>query len=237
MGTSSDNKYSFITHENGTQQLLISQPSKDDSGHYTCQIESPSEQMEEISYRLNFSQQNDLVESRSRRSPEQQRVRRKTKSESEDKHPIALETFLKNMTVEEGGRAKFICSVIGPITSVEWFKDNKVLPVHSDRRYRALNEDGLNSLEIQEVNVNDSGYYTCTLSGRRNDLTTSSKLTVYESSKSKRTSDHLTNYDRPPIAAYKGTFFDFFVIRTDLHYNSYNNMCFTRSIAKHFEIS
>lgn len=102
-----------------------------------------------------------------------------------DKHkqPIGFESFMKNLTIEEGNRAKFVCGVIGQVTSVDWYKDNKLLEVEMDRRYRFTLSEGLISLEINGVLIDDSGFYTCTINGQRNSITSSSKLTVYESYK------------------------------------------------------
>lgn len=122
--------------------------------------------------------------------------RQATETPGEYKQPIALESFMKNLTIEEGNRAKFICSVIGQVKGVEWYKDNVPLDAKGDRRYSTTNSDGLVGLEIQDVVVSDSGYYTCTILGQRNNVTTSSKLTVYERYEPRKKS---ISYDRPPI--------------------------------------
>lgn len=118
-----------------------------------------------------------------------------------EKHaaPVALASFMKNLTIEEGNRAKFVCSVIGQIESVEWFKDNVPLQPELDRRYRLTNSDAIIGLEIQNVLPNDSGFYTCTINGRRNSVTSSSKLTVYEAYNNSRKKS--LTYDRPPMSS------------------------------------
>lgn len=88
---------------------------------------------------------------------------------------------MKNFTIEEGNRVKFLCGVIGQIVSVDWFKDNQLLCIETDRRYRYMQLDGLVGLEIFDLSISDSGFYTCTVNGPRNSITSSSKLTVYES--------------------------------------------------------
>lgn len=197
-----DSKYSIISHENGRQQLLIANPSQVDSGHYTCRAETASgETVDAISCIVNVP-----AEEKPQPKPTERQSRRdqkRTTGESEYKQPIALESFLKNLTVEEGGRAKFICSIIGPVTFVDWFKDSKLLATDDSRRYRTTNENGLVSLEILDVDVSDSGFYTCTVHGRRNDVTSSSRLTVYASIKTQRKFDEIppTTVQRPPIAA------------------------------------
>lgn len=68
--------------------------------------------------------------------------------------------------------------------------------MHGCSRYRFSISDALVGLEIQDVVPSDSGFYTCTINGRRNSVTSSSKLTVYEAYKSQKKS---LTYDRPPI--------------------------------------
>lgn len=196
-----DTKYSTISHENGRQQLLIAYPSQVDSGHYTCRAETTrGETLDTVSCIVNVPAEEKLpsqpIERRSRRD------QKRSSGESEYKQPIALESFLKNLTVEEGGRAKFICNIIGPVSFVDWYKDNKLLATQDCRRYRTSNDDGLISLEILDVDVNDSGFYTCTIHGRRNDVTSSSRLTVYASIKPQRKFDEIPPITivRPPIA-------------------------------------
>lgn len=186
---SGDRKYSIISHENGRQQLLISNPSPVDSGHYTCRAETAfGEILDTVSCIVNVP-----VEEKPQ-SVAAERQSRRERGDTEYKQPIALESFLKNLTIEENGRAKFICSIIGPVSSVDWYKDNKLLATQASRRYRTSNENGLVSLEILDADVDDSGFYTCTVHGRRNDVTSSSRLTVYPSIKTRRRSVEI-----PPI--------------------------------------
>lgn len=113
--------------------------------------------------------------------------------------PVALASFMKNLTIEEGYRAKFVCSVIGKVDSVEWLKNNVPLQSESNCRYRMTTTDATVSLEIQNVVPDDSGFYTCTIKGRRNSVTSSSKLTVYEAyNKARKVS---LAYDFPPVSS------------------------------------
>lgn len=128
--------------------------------------------------------------------------------DQDEKHaaPVALASFMKNLIIEEGNRAKFVCSVIGTVESVEWFKNNVPLQPELDRRYRMTTTDATVSLEIQDVTPNDSGFYTCTINGRRNSVTSSSKLTVYEAhNKSRKLS---LTHDRPPASSPLSEFID-----------------------------
>lgn len=143
-----------------------------------------------------------VPEERQKRRHYQERsaVQESSAKEHYEKHaaPVALASFMKNLTIEEGNRAKFVCSVIGTVESVEWFKDNIPLQPELDRRYRVTSSDAIVGLEIQNVIASDSGFYTCTINGRRNSVTSSSKLTVYESYSNKSRKKSLT-FDRPPV--------------------------------------
>lgn len=117
--------------------------------------------------------------------------------EREHAAPIALASFMKNLTIEEGGRAKFVCSLVGNAEfSVEWFKNN--IPLEPDHRYRTTTSEAIVGLEISDALPSDSGFYTCTIKGQRNSVTSSSKLTVYETYSPKSRKKSLT-HDRPPM--------------------------------------
>lgn len=185
-------RYSF-TQKSALLQLLISSPDESDSGEYTCRIEQPGQPSKSISHNVNVPEKKVPV-SETQRQAKRGLPEQRESLDAENK-PISLETFMKNLTIEEGNRAKFICSVIGHIQSINWFKDNKPLSIDTDHRYKLTHSDGLVGLEIHDVMPNDSGFYTCTIRGRRNSVTSSSKLTVYESY-SRR-----PKIDRPSIPA------------------------------------
>lgn len=190
-------RYSF-TQQSGILDLLISNPNANDSGKYKCQIEWNGEILKSISHSVDVKPEIALVEKRKRRSfdNKDELAYSKEKIDSQQKQPIAFESFMKNLTIEAGNRAKFICSVVGNVTSVEWFKDSIPLQLELDRRYHLTNSDGLIGLEIHNIVTSDSGFYTCTIHGQRNSVTSSSKLTVYDSYESRKKS---IVFDRPPI--------------------------------------
>lgn len=168
-------------------------PDETDSGEYTCKIEQPGQPIKSISHNVNVAPTKKLTTSDTEFSDrkKRQQVEQQDSLDAENK-PISLESFMKNLTIEEGHRAKFICSVIGHVKSVDWLKDNIPLKLDTDRRYRTTHSDGLVGLEIFDVLPEDSGFYTCTIRGRRNSVTSSSKLTVYESYSRRKT-------DRPSV--------------------------------------
>lgn len=198
----SSGKYSTV-QQTGLLRLLIANPNETDSGEYKCEIELPGQSIQSISHSVTVKPSivAPVPEERQKRRQHQERstVHERSTREHGEKHatPVSITSFLKNLTVEEGNRAKFVCSVVGKVETVEWFKDNVPLQPELDRRYRSTNTDALVGLEIHDVMPNDSGYYTCTINGRRNSITSSSKLTVYEAfNKSRKKS---LAYDRPPM--------------------------------------
>lgn len=179
-------KYSF-TQCGALLQLCISNTDENDSGEYICRIELPDQPIKTISHNVNVP----TKKVPTRNTQQNERQTNKIPSEQRDSmdaknKPISLESFMKNLTIEEGNRTKFICSVIGQVQSVDWLKDNIPLKIASDPRYRVTHCDGLVGLEIYDLMPSDSGFYTCTIRGRRNSVTSSSKLTVYESYSRKR---------------------------------------------------
>lgn len=186
-------KYSFC--QNNTRlDLLINNPNAADSGKYKCQIEENGNILKSISHCVDVPHENAVPKLEVRR-------RRRTnelvaQAANEHKQPIAFESFMKNLTIEEGNRAKFICGVVGKVKLVEWYKDNELLQIETDHRYRSTLSDALVSLEVFNVQVGDSGFYTCCVSDQRNSTTSSSKLTVYESYKPRQKAPM---YERPSI--------------------------------------
>lgn len=179
--------------------MSIANPNESDSGEYRCDIELPGQSVQSISHNVNVkpSIAAPVPEERQKRRTKDERVN----GDHDVKHaaPVALASFMKNLIIEEGNRAKFVCSIIGTVESVEWFKNNVPLQSELDRRYRITTTDATVSLEIQDVSPNDSGFYTCTINGRRNSVTSSSKLTVYEAhNKSRKQS---LTHDRPPASS------------------------------------
>lgn len=186
----SSGKYTAI-QQNGLVRLSIANPNETDSGEYKCEIALSGQPVQTISHSVS------VKPTIAAPVPEERQKRRQERSNREQHAaPVALSSFMKNLTIEEGYRAKFVCSVIGQVETVEWFKDNVPLQLELDRRLRFTNSDALVGLEIQDVIPSDSGYYTCTINGRRNSVTSSSKLTVYEAYKSHKKS---LTYNRPPM--------------------------------------
>lgn len=185
------NRKYTATQKNGFIRLSIASPNEPDSGEYSCEIELPDQTVQKVLHNVNINPP--IVEERQKCRKYQKHVVQKQILHENGEHgkhlaPVALTSFMKNLTIEEGNRAKFVCSVFGQVDTVEWFRDNILLQPKMDRRYRFINTDAITGLEIQHVIPNDSGFYTCTIYGQRNSVTSSSELTVYEAYKSPKKS-------------------------------------------------
>lgn len=216
--TSSYGKY-VTANQNGLLQLVIANANGMDSGEYLCEIELAGLAIQSTPHTVTIepSVAAPVPEERQKRRHQQQQHQEKQQerhhtvqksNEREHAAPIALASFMKNLTIEEGGRAKFVCSVVGNAEfGVEWFKNNMPLQPELDRRYHATTSDAIVGLEIQDVVPSDSGFYTCTINGQRNSVTSSSKLTVYEAC-SPRSRKKSRTYDRPsmplPLSEFTG---------------------------------
>lgn len=189
--------------------MSISNPNDTDSGDYRCEIEISGQPTQSMSHTVTIEPSTAAPvpeERQKRRHQHQNQLENEEKvlqhaiqkpSEREHAAPIALASFMKNLTIEEGGRAKFVCSVVGNVEFiVEWFKNN--ISLQSDPRYHVTSTDAIVGLEILDVVPSDSGFYTCTIKGQRNSVTSSSKLTVYETYSPRSRKKSLT-HDRPPM--------------------------------------
>ncbi|KAK3083319.1 hypothetical protein FSP39_019350 [Pinctada imbricata] len=85
---------------------------------------------------------------------------------------------MNNCQVEEGRLARFDCRVVAyPKPDITWMKDGKV--VEPDNRYKLLNfNDEIYSLLIQDVEVTDTGRYTCWAHNKYGEAMTEAYLNV-----------------------------------------------------------
>lgn len=97
------------------------------------------------------------------------------------KNKLMFETFLKNVTVEEGKSTKFICSVKGSVSDrqVEWLKDGKPVDLLTCSRYVSSFSSGLIIFEITATQRADSGEYTCVVHKGASEIATTAKLYVF----------------------------------------------------------
>lgn len=162
-------------------KLHIHNPTQDDVGSYTCSIANASkEPIDEITHHIS---------ARSLRGLDSIRPAKSIKEKSQAtpcRQPISFESFLKNMTIEDGTTTKFICSIRGPFTSAIWTRDGQVITTTD--RFLPGRTEGLVYLEIKNTNPSDSGNYSVLVSNNINEMSSNAQLNVYPSPR-KRTKE------------------------------------------------
>lgn len=172
LGSRNNQKYTFVNKHDGTLKLLVHNPTQDDVGSYTCSAETEShEPIDKITHHISARSLRSLELSQPTKAPKD-----KTQS-TPNRQPISFESFLKNMTIEEGTSTKFICSIRGPFTSAVWTKDGDVICAND--RYHPGRTEGLVWLEIKDVNPSDSGNFAVCISNNINDMSSNAQLNVY----------------------------------------------------------
>lgn len=85
---------------------------------------------------------------------------------------------LKDQTANIGGTAKFICSCIGKVADMRWYRGTK--EVEYNARVKNLGEpkDGFACLEISRLEQDDSGIYSCYAKNAAERISTSCFLKV-----------------------------------------------------------
>lgn len=162
---------SIVEHRDGTRQLIVYQPTSNDNGTYEC-VATNSLKVARIKHEVDLT---DALEQFDRRH--------RTKAADESPEiSMQFDTFLKNVTVEAGRSAKFICNVKGSVSDrqVEWRKDGKVIDFESNSaRFARSFKGGLIICEIFRTTLADSGEFTCLIHKGLHEITTTSKLFVY----------------------------------------------------------
>lgn len=166
---------SIVEHRDGTRQIIVYQPTTNDNGTYEC-VATNSIKVTRIKHIVDIT---DALENFERRH-------RATASDDSTEFGLTerlqFDTFLKNVTVEAGRSAKFICSVKGSVSDrqVEWHKDGKVIDFEGNStRYARSFKGGLIICEIFHTTVADSGEFTCLIHKGLHEITTTSKLFVF----------------------------------------------------------
>ena len=168
-------RYSLIEHRDGIRQLVIMHPIIGENATYTCRAKNSVDELE-ISHVVCIPEEENQIPPSKADGDKIDLDAFKTK--------LRFEMSLKNITVEQGKTAKFICSVKGSISdrNVIWLKDGKTIDFIGSGKYHNSFKDGLIILEVFRPQPSDSGEYTCLINKGTNEVTTTSKLYVYQSS-------------------------------------------------------
>lgn len=92
---------------------------------------------------------------------------------------INFPTKLSNRCVASGSKVKLTCYLEGADPAIRWYKDEQ--PVVYSPKCRQNNQNGLCSLELQSVAVDDSGVYKCYARNTTGETSTSATLEVFSS--------------------------------------------------------
>lgn len=106
-------------------------------------------------------------------------------SEKEEKKPTTPEnpkfaltfiTCLRNLYIMEGCQARLVCSVDGYSPSYKWLKDGE--PLNQTNTVKNLSKDSIGCIAISKVGAADEGTYTCCISNRYCEISTTCSLQV-----------------------------------------------------------
>lgn len=171
-------RYSIVEHRDGSRQLIVHQPTMADNATYTC-IATNSVKATRNSLAVDITKELQSYERKHQRGVESDAE--EDMSITSFKHKLMFETFLKNVTVEEGRSTKFICSVKGSVSDrqVEWLKDGKPVDFQASNRWNSSFNSGLIIFEITSTQRSDSGEYTCVVHKGSSEIATTAKLYVF----------------------------------------------------------
>ncbi|XP_015490360.1 myosin light chain kinase, smooth muscle isoform X3 [Parus major] len=111
--------------------------------------------------------------------------------------PPKFATKPNRVVVREGQTGKFSCKITGrPQPQVTWFKGD--IQLQQNERFNMYERTGIQFLEIQNVQLADSGIYTCTVVNSAGKASVSAELTVQDP-------DKTDTYTQPPCVPSKPT--------------------------------
>ena len=88
-------------------------------------------------------------------------------------------TELENKTIEEGDSVEMQIFVTGTApVDVVWYKDDQPITLYPHRRFHAMRENEICSLEIKDARCSDEGNYTCQAKNTAGEVRKSCKLYV-----------------------------------------------------------
>ena len=88
---------------------------------------------------------------------------------------------MRNKNVDEGSTAKLTCYVRGQEPVCTWLKNGNPLDISNKSKYRCDITDGIVTLEVFNVTVEDDGQYECQLRNAINEISTKCFLNVSKS--------------------------------------------------------
>ncbi|KAK0155210.1 Obscurin [Merluccius polli] len=114
-----------------------------------------------------------------------------------DMRPVFKEVF-KNQSVELGGTIHLECVAEGKLDAVRWLKHGQQIITDQRHRMKTL-ENGVCVLEVTDVNIRDSGVYTCEVVNKFGVISYSGNITAQQTQHP--TPATTTKPVHPPLAA------------------------------------
>lgn len=114
-----------------------------------------------------------------------------------DMRPVFKEVF-KNQNVEVGGTIHLECVAEGKLDAVRWLRHGQQIMTDQRHRMKTL-ENGVCVLEVTDVNIMDSGVYTCEVVNKFGVISYSSNITAQQTQQP--TPATTTKPVHPPFAA------------------------------------
>lgn len=90
-----------------------------------------------------------------------------------------FESQLTNRSSSTGSSAKLTCSYTGAKVRVQWYKDGLPLQITNNVNINT-GQEGITSLRINAITLNDAGQYTCALSNAHGECESNATITVFE---------------------------------------------------------
>lgn len=209
-------KYSLISENSLHKLIILNPDHATDSGEYVCEIENEFGQqklpvpvnvqrligakvesnktMELPQIRLQQAQEEELeeIDKRSRKAQQPnsllnlEETRKSLRLKDDEKNRLVIESYLKNVSCNEGSTAQFLFAVRGRSPRVAWTKNG--IPLEENySKYKMENRNGVISLQIYKVSAQDAGDYACNSYNEINSVNTSSQLIVQQSHQQKKT--------------------------------------------------
>lgn len=172
---------------NGCNKLIIRNVTSEDSNLYTCLFEYPAHDIEpiELNYDLHFDGERIGTDTMSERRDSSLKKLKSEISASNNyyrdfKRKPIFSTLLTNRSATEGSTVRLTATAIGVDCNVLWMKNNR--PLESGGKYKTTfkEDSGMAILEINDVQVEDGGEYTCIVANGFGENETTSNLKVYE---------------------------------------------------------
>lgn len=88
-------------------------------------------------------------------------------------------TLLTNRSAVQGSNVRLTATAIGVDCKVVWLKNNRVIENGGKYRTNFNSDSGLAILELNDVDMEDSGEYTCVVGNSFGENETSAQLKVY----------------------------------------------------------